>query len=124
MAEDDDQEDRTEDPTQRRLEQAIERGDVARSMEVNTWFVLAGGTLAPDDRRRDAGRRRCASRCAASWPTRMPVPTDGAGADGATGRALLTGARGAIARAVRASVLWPGSPAAWCSTGRSSRSSR
>lgn len=46
MADDADQEDRTEDPSLRRLEQAIERGDVARSMEVNTWFVLAGGTLA------------------------------------------------------------------------------
>jgi len=41
-----DQEDRTEDPTQRKLEQAIERGDIAKSQEVNTWFVLAGGTLA------------------------------------------------------------------------------
>jgi flagellar biosynthetic protein FlhB len=48
MAESDDkdQEDRTEQPTQRRLDQAAERGDVPRSSEVNTWFVLAGGTLA------------------------------------------------------------------------------
>jgi flagellar biosynthesis protein FlhB len=46
VADDADQEDRTEDPSFRRLEQAIERGDVARSTEVNTWFVLAGGTLA------------------------------------------------------------------------------
>jgi flagellar biosynthetic protein FlhB len=46
MADTDDQEDRTEDPSLRRLEQAIERGDVAKSLEVNTWFVLAGGTLA------------------------------------------------------------------------------
>ncbi|MEJ1936273.1 EscU/YscU/HrcU family type III secretion system export apparatus switch protein, partial [Nostoc sp. NIES-2111] len=45
MAEENEQEDRTEDPTFRKLEQAIERGDVARSMEVNTWFVLAGATL-------------------------------------------------------------------------------
>jgi flagellar biosynthetic protein FlhB len=45
VADDNEQEDRTEDPTLRRLEQAIERGDVARSMEVNTWFVLAGATL-------------------------------------------------------------------------------
>jgi flagellar biosynthetic protein FlhB len=41
-----DKDDQTEDPTLRRIEQAIERGDVARSIEVNTWFVLAGGTLA------------------------------------------------------------------------------
>jgi flagellar biosynthesis protein FlhB len=46
VAEDQEQEDRTEEPTLRRLEQAIERGDVAHSNEVNTWFVLAGGTLA------------------------------------------------------------------------------
>lgn len=46
MAEDQDQEDKTEDPSLRKLEQAIERGDVAHSGEVNTWFVLAGGTLA------------------------------------------------------------------------------
>jgi flagellar biosynthetic protein FlhB len=44
--EDKDQDDKTEQPTQRKLDQAIERGDVARSTEVNTWFVLAGGTLA------------------------------------------------------------------------------
>jgi flagellar biosynthetic protein FlhB len=46
MADTDDQEDRTEDPSLRRLEQAIERGDLAKSQEINTWFVLAGGTLA------------------------------------------------------------------------------
>jgi flagellar biosynthesis protein FlhB len=36
---------RTEDPTPRRLEEALRRGDVAKSMEVNTWFMIAGGTL-------------------------------------------------------------------------------
>jgi flagellar biosynthetic protein FlhB len=36
---------RTEEPTQKKLNEAIERGDVARSQEVNTWFVIAGGTL-------------------------------------------------------------------------------
>lgn len=41
----DDQE-RSEDPTQKKLEDAIKRGDVAKSQEVNTWFLLAGGTLA------------------------------------------------------------------------------
>lgn len=41
-----DNEDRTLEPTQRRLEEAIKRGDVARSVEVNTWFVLFGLTLA------------------------------------------------------------------------------
>jgi flagellar biosynthetic protein FlhB len=37
---------RTEDPTSKRLEEAIERGDVAKSGEVNTLFMLAGSTLA------------------------------------------------------------------------------
>jgi flagellar biosynthesis protein FlhB len=40
----DDQE-RSEDPTQKRLDDALKRGDVAKSQEVNTWFLLAGGTL-------------------------------------------------------------------------------
>src|SRR5882724_4299668 len=41
----DDNDDKTEDPTQKRLEDAHGRGDVAKSQEVNTWFVIAGGTL-------------------------------------------------------------------------------
>ena len=44
MAEDNDTE-KTEDPTQKRLDDAHEKGDVAKSQEVNTWFVLAGATL-------------------------------------------------------------------------------
>ena len=40
----DDQE-RSEDPTQKRLDDAVKRGDVAKSQEVNTWFLLAGATL-------------------------------------------------------------------------------
>jgi flagellar biosynthesis protein FlhB len=44
MAEDDDAE-HTQDPTQKRLDEAIKRGDVARSTEVNTWFMIAGGAL-------------------------------------------------------------------------------
>jgi flagellar biosynthetic protein FlhB len=38
-------EDKTEDPTQKRLDDAHDRGDVAKSQEVNTWFVIAGATL-------------------------------------------------------------------------------
>jgi flagellar biosynthetic protein FlhB len=37
--------DRTEDPTQKRLDEALERGDVVKSQEVSTWFVIAGGGL-------------------------------------------------------------------------------
>jgi len=44
MSEDNDSE-KTEDPTQKRLDDALERGDVAKSQEVNTWFVIAGATL-------------------------------------------------------------------------------
>src|SRR6478752_7680286 len=46
MADDnDDTSDKTEDPTQKRLDDALERGDVAKSQEINTWFIIAGGTL-------------------------------------------------------------------------------
>jgi flagellar biosynthetic protein FlhB len=45
MAEGTDDHDKSEDPTQKRLDDALERGDVAKSQEVNTWFVIAGGTL-------------------------------------------------------------------------------
>src|SRR3954470_8528584 len=45
MADESDSADKTEDPTQKRLDDAHERGDVAKSQEVNTWFVIAGGTL-------------------------------------------------------------------------------
>ncbi|MBR0874527.1 flagellar biosynthesis protein FlhB [Bradyrhizobium tropiciagri] len=41
----DDTEDKTEDPTQKKLDEALEKGDVAKSQEVNTWFVIAGATL-------------------------------------------------------------------------------
>jgi flagellar biosynthesis protein FlhB len=42
---DDDAGEKTQDPTQKRLDDAHERGDVAKSQEVNTWFLIAGGTL-------------------------------------------------------------------------------
>ena len=45
MAEGTDEQDKSEDPTQKRLDDALQRGDVAKSQEVNTWFVIAGGTL-------------------------------------------------------------------------------
>ncbi|WP_426441842.1 flagellar biosynthesis protein FlhB [Bradyrhizobium genosp. P] len=41
----DDTEDKTEDPTQKRLDEAHEKGDVVKSQEVNTWFIIAGATL-------------------------------------------------------------------------------
>jgi flagellar biosynthetic protein FlhB len=45
MAEEGDHSDKTEDPTLKRLDDALERGDVAKSQEVSTWFVIAGATL-------------------------------------------------------------------------------
>jgi flagellar biosynthesis protein FlhB len=45
MADENDSSDKTEDPTQKRLDEALERGDVAKSQEVNTWFMIAGATL-------------------------------------------------------------------------------
>ncbi len=45
MADEHDDSEKSEDPTQKRLDEALERGDVAKSQEVNTWFVIAGATL-------------------------------------------------------------------------------
>ena len=45
MAEEQDDAEKTEDPTQKRLDEALKRGDVVKSQEVNTWFVIAGATL-------------------------------------------------------------------------------
>jgi flagellar biosynthetic protein FlhB len=43
MAEDDSE--KSLDPTQKRLDDAHEKGDVVKSQEVSTWFVMAGATL-------------------------------------------------------------------------------
>ena len=45
MADENDSSDKTEDPTQKRLDDAHDRGDVAKSQEINTWFMIAGATL-------------------------------------------------------------------------------
>jgi flagellar biosynthetic protein FlhB len=45
MADEQDNTEKTEDPTQKRLEEALKRGDVVKSQEVSTWFVMAGATL-------------------------------------------------------------------------------
>src|SRR5215813_13701784 len=45
MAEEREQSERSEEPTQKRLDEAIKRGDVVKSQEVNTWFVIAGAAL-------------------------------------------------------------------------------
>ncbi len=43
MSEDSDE--KTHDPTQKRLDDALAKGDVVKSQEVGTWFVIAGSTL-------------------------------------------------------------------------------
>jgi len=45
MAEERDDTEKTEDPSQKRLDEAVRHGDVAKSQEVNTWFVTAASGL-------------------------------------------------------------------------------
>src|ERR1700754_986888 len=45
MAEESGEFDKTEEPTQKRLDEALKRGDVVKSQEVNAWFVIAGAAL-------------------------------------------------------------------------------
>ena len=46
MADDRDKSQQTEEPTQRRLEEAEKHGDIAKSTEVATFVALLGGTLS------------------------------------------------------------------------------
>ena len=46
MAGEEDKSQQTEQPTQKRLDQAHEAGDVVKSQEVNAFILLAGGALA------------------------------------------------------------------------------
>ncbi len=46
MAEETEKDDRTEEPTQRKLDEAIKKGDVAKSQELNALFVLGGLAIA------------------------------------------------------------------------------
>lgn len=45
MADDQDQSEKTEEPTPKRLQQAREKGDVPKSQEIPGWFVLASGLV-------------------------------------------------------------------------------
>jgi flagellar biosynthesis protein FlhB len=45
MSDEKEKDDKTEQPTERRLQQALERGDVPKSTEVNTFFLLASAAL-------------------------------------------------------------------------------
>ncbi|GLK76336.1 flagellar biosynthesis protein FlhB [Methylopila jiangsuensis] len=46
MAGEDEGGEKTEEPTQKKLDDALKRGDVAKSQELNTWFGMAAATLA------------------------------------------------------------------------------
>jgi flagellar biosynthetic protein FlhB len=45
MAEEREKSERSEEPTQKRLDEAIRRGDVVKSQEVNTWFIIGAAAL-------------------------------------------------------------------------------
>jgi len=45
MAEGADEEDKTEDPTPKKLREARERGQIAQSREINTWVILFTATM-------------------------------------------------------------------------------
>lgn len=45
MAGDQDESQKTEEPTPKRLEEAHKKGEVAKSQEIKHWFMILGGTL-------------------------------------------------------------------------------
>src|SRR5690554_5569460 len=45
MADEQDDSQKTEEPTQKRLDDARQKGQVANSREINHWFMIAAGTL-------------------------------------------------------------------------------
>ena len=45
MADQPEQHEKTEEPTQKKLDDAHKKGDVAKSHEVTSWFVMVGATL-------------------------------------------------------------------------------
>lgn len=45
MADEPEKSEKTEEPTQKKLDDAHKRGDVAKSQEVNSWFVMLGAAL-------------------------------------------------------------------------------
>jgi len=46
MAEDADQDSKTEDPTGKRLEEAVKKGNIARSQEITHWFIFLAASIA------------------------------------------------------------------------------
>ncbi len=46
MSDDQDDAQKTEEPTQKKLEDSHKKGDVAKSQEINHWFMILGATLS------------------------------------------------------------------------------
>ena len=85
MADDTDDTEKSEDPTQKRLDDALKRGDVAKSQEVSTWFIISGATLVLVSFSADMGtslKATLAGLLANSWR----IPADGGGLIRLTGR--------------------------------------
>ena len=120
MADTPERDNRTEEPTQRRLDQAIERGDVAKSQEINTLFVLGGLALAILVLSGPVTRSLALDLRAFLMNAHL-VPPDGAGMTAAGRYAFGRGSRPSRCR----SGSWrsPGLPAAASSTGRCGRRS-
>lgn len=94
MAEGSESDDKTEEPTERRIQKAIEKGDVAKSQEVNTLFILAGGGLSLMIFA--GGAAQDLSRALKGFiENAHMVPGDGAGMRFALTRVLLAGAAAA-----------------------------
>jgi flagellar biosynthesis protein FlhB len=90
MSDEKEQDDRTEEPTQRKLDEAIKKGDVAKSMEIGTFFVLCGFTLALMVG--SGGALRDASLALRSFLMNAhQVSADGAGLKAITMHGIMTG---------------------------------
>src|SRR4051812_6714430 len=121
MADSPEKDDRTEEPTQRRLDQAIERGDVAKSQELNTFFVLGGFALAVLVLSGPVTRGLVLDLRGFLMNAHL-VPSDGAGLTAATRHALLAWAAavamplgvlmlaGLAGGAIQHRPLWSGEP--------------
>ena len=115
MAEGDDDTERTEEPTPKRLEEAIQRGDVVRSQEVNTWFVLSAGALVlmifgPGVAKDLAVSFRGILSNAGT------MPADGGALTHFVAK-MAAGDGGGGRPAAACSWRWPASPPTWSSTG-------
>ncbi len=79
MADDRDDAQRTEEPTQKRLDEALSKGDVIKSMELATFVMLAGGTLALALFAQSAAKRFAVDFTVFLRKSRADVPLDAGG---------------------------------------------